>query len=182
MIEPPEECSSFHSALVYALQVLHDEEAAEMAAERVSGHEFVLKNGSMHIGLWPRIVRDVTERRFDGRVTMDLPDDLASFVNQVYNGGSARALAAIEEDIRAGRVKQYRDAVGYTQPVIHAVEIDGDLHALLELCNLSNGTTRFILNNEVVEWQRERLNIKAVLELEREGENLPTGIDAKFFN
>ena len=178
----PEETSTFCSALVYALQALGDDEAAGMAQERFREHEFVLEDGSMHLGLWPRVVRDVTGGRFSGRLTMSLPDDLVAFVSLVYNGGSARALAALNEDIRAGRVMQYAGAFAYSQPVIHAVNIDGNLYAVLELCNLPGGATRFIFDGEEYTWSRERLDIKAVLELQREGEELATGIDAKFLN
>lgn len=167
------------SSLANLLVELNDPSAAQAVYDNFRRHELVNSVGTVHSELLPRVMKDLTQEKYDGVIYCHFSSDPTQELIKTYGGQFDDALKAILEDRSTGAIQTAPSRVSGSCPVIFGIEpksfpieIDGEVKSIPYQGNehhvivMKNSDT-FIDNGFEMRYDISDLEVVAVIEFER---------------
>ena len=158
----------YGAALANLLISLGDTDTAKVVFDNYPIHELVGRDGVMHAGIATRVVRDTTDRRYEGILHLGITDLEGKCTEEIFGDKKDAVLTALQEERSADRVKYH---VGHL-----AHDCRSSLYYIL--CSSASGhwvvpntDEDFYIDDGILKWPLGNLEVIGVLEVRKVNQN-----------
>lgn len=167
---PNKDGECFGSAVANALLLLEDNKSAERFFDLYRLHPYVDSDGGSFALLWPKILNESTYGKYEGKLYIDVHENLEQLVKEQYPKRWKEVLRMIEEEKSYGRVVGFPEELTYFPPAIILAEKKGIPHAILDASNMlskypNKGYGTFIDNGIERTTAYKNVKMRAIMEV-----------------
>lgn len=133
---PNRDGECYGSAVANALLLLGDNQSAKRFFDLYRNHSFVDPDGGSFALLWPRILKELTDGKYEAKLHVDIHENLEQLVKKTYPHHWQEVLKVIEEEKSSGRIVEFPEELTYSPPAIILTKKNGESHAILDASTL----------------------------------------------
>ncbi len=154
----------YSAALANLLVSLGDVNTAKKVYETYPTHKLVGKDGIMHVGVATRVVRELTNGQYEGILHLGSKDLEGMCTEEIFGDKKDATLTALREEMSADYVRHHTGSLAHDgrSSIYWIQRSSGGGHWVVP-----NTDEDYYIDNGVLKWPLEDLEVTGVLELRK---------------